>query len=77
MNYMPSQCTVWNTYGPIAKSVKYAYGWPDSTIAMMANWGTIMFCLFTVPILWIQQKYGLRAAVLLSKHYLSTYKITY
>ena len=61
------QCTVWNTYGPIAKSVMYAYNWPNSTIAMMANWGTIMFCLFTVPIMWIHQKYGLRAAVLLSE----------
>ena len=45
----------------------YAYDWPNSTIAMMANWGTIIFCLFTLPILWMQQKCGLRATVLLSK----------
>jgi len=60
------QCTVWNTYGPITKAVMYAYDWPNSTIAMMANWGTIIFCLFTLPILWMQQKCGLRATVLLS-----------
>ena len=65
--WLTFQCTVWNTYGPITKAVMYAYDWPNSTIAMMANWGTIIFCLFTLPILWMQQKCGLRATVLLSK----------
>ena len=62
------QCAIWNTYGPIDRSVKYAYpNWTDATIAMMANWGTIMFCLFCLPMCWILEKFGLRPAVLLSK----------
>ncbi len=32
------QCLVWNTFGPIAFAVKFAYGWSDATLAMLLNW---------------------------------------
>ena len=32
--------------------VQFAYDWSDGTVAMMANWGTIMFLLFVVPLSW-------------------------
>ena len=44
------QCIVWNTFGPIESAVEYAYGWPDSTAPMMANWGCIMFVISVVPL---------------------------
>ena len=44
------QCLVWNTWGPVASSVQEAYGWSDGTVAMMANWGTIMFLLSVLPL---------------------------
>jgi hypothetical protein len=50
------QCLVWNTYGPIAISMQYSYGWSDSTIAMMANWGTIMFVLSVLPLSFMLEK---------------------
>ncbi len=32
------QCLVWNTFGPIAFAVKFAYRWSDATLAMLLNW---------------------------------------
>ena len=52
------QCLVWNTYGPIDEAMNYAYGWSDSTVAFMANWGTIMFVLSVVPLsLMLEKRY--------------------
>ena len=62
------QCTLWNTFAPIERSVRYAYPvWTDATVAMMANWGCIMFCVACIPMCWILEKYGLRFAVLTSR----------
>ena len=58
------QCAVWNTFGPIVKSVEYAYHWSDATVAMMANWGTIMFIIFVFPLCWLLETLGLRAATI-------------
>ena len=59
------QCLIWNTFGPIDMSVKYAYGWSDSTVAMMANWGTIMFTLGVVPLTYMLETRGLRETTVL------------
>merc|ERR1719402_1418641 len=59
------QCLVWNTWGPIAEMAQTAYHWPDSTVAMFANWGTIMFCLSVVPLSWLIEAKGLRVTVVL------------
>ena len=58
------QCAVWNTFGPIVKSVEYAYDWSDATVAMMANWGTIMFIIFVFPLCWLLETLGLRVATI-------------
>ena len=55
---LPIQCLVWNTYGPIDEAMNYAYGWSDSTVAFMANWGTIMFVVSVVPLsLMLEKRY--------------------
>nr|XP_053646555.1 solute carrier family 49 member 4 homolog isoform X1 [Cherax quadricarinatus] len=57
----------WNTWGPIAESMEAAFpGWGPSTVAMMANWGTIMFVVFVLPVCWAIQRCGLRAGVVSS-----------
>lgn len=59
------QTAQWNTWGPISESMDAAFpGWGPSTVAMMANWGTIMFVLFVFPMCWATQRCGLRAGVL-------------
>ncbi|KAG7174835.1 Solute carrier family 49 member 4-like 3 [Homarus americanus] len=57
----------WNTWGPISESMGAAFpGWGASTVAMMANWGTIMFVVFVFPMSWATQRYSLRAGVVAS-----------
>ena len=61
------QCFVWNSFGPIERSMRYAYpNWNADTVAMMANWGTIFFIIGVGPICWILNYKGLRFTSLLS-----------
>jgi len=56
---------MWNTWGPISESVDAAFsGWGSSTVAMMANWGTITYVIFTFPLLWLMDAKGLRFGIL-------------
>jgi hypothetical protein len=41
------QAAVWNTWGPITQSAEVVFGWKDSQIGMLANWGNIAY-IFTV-----------------------------
>lgn len=59
------QCCVWNTWGPVVNSVQTVYGWDTATVSLYANWGSIAFLAFMVPILYLQD-FNLRATVLLS-----------
>ena len=52
------QCLVWNTWGPVDRAVQYAYGWSDATVALMANWGTIVFVLAVGPLSYLLEVYG-------------------
>lgn len=61
------QCTVWNTWGPIAESSLTAFpSWDAKTIALFGNWGTITFVIFTVPLIWLCDLYGLRVGMMVS-----------
>lgn len=41
------QAAIWNTWGPITQSAEVVFGWEDSQIGMLANWGNIAY-IFTV-----------------------------
>lgn len=45
---------VWNSFGPIADSVLEVFcpTWTESTLALLGNWGNIMYILPVVPVLW-------------------------
>jgi len=59
-------CTVWNTWGPVADTVQMVYpGWDDSTVSLLANWGPIAFLVFLLPTLYISEV-NLRASIVLS-----------
>ena len=60
------QCLIWNTFGPIDNSVRYAYKWSDSTVAMMANWGTITFIIIVFPFCYIMETKGLRVITMIT-----------
>ncbi|XP_076068446.1 solute carrier family 49 member 4-like [Oratosquilla oratoria] len=60
------QCWQWNTWGPISESALEVFpDWDASTIATMANAGTIAFVLAVFPVVWLVQQTGLRVGVLL------------
>lgn len=59
------QSTVWGTFGSIAESAEYAFkSWTDATIAAFPNWGPIIVVFFTVPMMWVTQKLGLRLGMI-------------
>ncbi|XP_069111136.1 solute carrier family 49 member 4 homolog [Argopecten irradians] len=57
-----SQAAVWNTWGPIAESCKRAFGWDDTIIALLPNWGTIGFILAAWVTSWSMDTHGLRTS---------------
>jgi FLVCR family MFS transporter len=59
------QCLVWITWSPIANNAKKVFGWNDDTIALLVNWGPILFLPVSPLSAWIVDTKGLRAAVLL------------
>ena len=57
------QYLVWNTYGPIESSMKYAFEWSEATLAVMPMWGTIILVILVFPLCWLQEEKGLRFSV--------------
>lgn len=48
-----TQGSFWITWGPIAASSEYAFGWTDADIALYANWGPIAFIVTALVMSWI------------------------
>ena len=53
---------IWVTYGVVAEAVKPLYGWDDSTIALLANWGPICYLLAAAPTSYLLDMRGPRSA---------------
>ncbi|XP_066916463.1 solute carrier family 49 member 4 homolog [Clytia hemisphaerica] len=64
--YVAMQYFIWNSFGPIASSVKTAYGWENSDITLLASWDTILYVIFSLEVCWLVQKRGLRKSFLCS-----------
>ncbi|XP_034940715.1 solute carrier family 49 member 4 homolog [Chelonus insularis] len=48
-----TQCCVWNTWGPIAKSVMEAFPtWNKTSVALLCNWGCITYLTCCLPCCW-------------------------
>lgn len=61
-----TQGGVWNTFGPIASTSKDAFGWDDSTIALLSNWGPISYLISGIFFSWLLDVKGLRISCLLT-----------
>lgn len=55
---------IWNTWGPIQGTSQVVFGWDDTTITLLADWGPISFVVAVVPMCWLMDMKGLRIAVL-------------
>lgn len=61
-----AQALCWITWSSISESAKLVFGWSDSTIALLQDWGNIPFVVLGIPICWLLDKQGLRITVVLS-----------
>lgn len=57
-----AQGGIWVNYGVIAQAVKPLYGWDDGTIALLANWGPIMYVVAAWPTSYLLDVRGPRSA---------------
>ena len=53
-----TQSLSWNTWGPIASSAKFAFGWSNSFISLLISWGPIMFMATVFPFSWLIETKG-------------------
>lgn len=58
------QDTIWNTWGPIDKTAGLLFGWSDDLIALFANYGSILYIVMFLPVVWLLQR-SVRTALLL------------
>jgi len=62
------QGAIWNSFGPIASSLLAVFcpDWSQATMAMLGNWGNIMYIIPVIPMLWFFEAKGLRASMILT-----------
>lgn len=54
-----TQCCVWNTWGPIGKSVIEAFpNWNKNSLALISNWGCITYLTCCLPCCWLLNETG-------------------
>ena len=58
-------CAIWNTFGPIAETVKAEYGWSDGTLSQFTLWAVLDFPLFFLPSAYLLS-WSLRCSVLVA-----------
>ena len=58
-----SQCTIWNTWGPVEKVAKVVFtSWSNQTISLFANWANFVGFPFLIPSIYLAEK-SLRGCV--------------
>ena len=45
--------TIWNTWGPIDHTAILLYGWTHETVALLANYGSILYIIGFLPMVWL------------------------
>lgn len=55
---------MWNTWGPINQSAKAVYNWSNTELALVINWGNIMYGLFVFVASYIMDTKGMYANAL-------------
>ena len=51
MNF--AQNIIWNTWGPLLTSARYAFGWSLADVALQTNWGSITYVVSIVFFCWL------------------------
>ena len=45
--------TIWNTWGPIDHTAVVMYGWSHELVALLANYGSILYIVAFIPMVWL------------------------
>ena len=53
-----TQSSIWNTWGPLTQSAGVAFGWSLNDIALLTNWGCIMYVSSMVFFSWMMDVKG-------------------
>lgn len=61
-----AQASNWNQFGPIAKSMEFAFSWPSTTVPWMLNIGVFAYVMFMIPFAWLMDRKGLRISNLIT-----------
>jgi len=56
----------WSNFGPISTPAEAYFGWKDADIALLANWGPIMYFVAAAPFAWMLDVTGLRASAIVA-----------
>ena len=56
----------WSNFGPISIPAEAYFGWKDADIALLANWGPIMYFIAAAPFAWMLDVTGLRASAIVA-----------
>ena len=62
--------TVWNTWGPIDHTAIIMYGWSDELVALLANYGSILYIVAFIPMVWLLG-HSLRLAMLVTSGFMA------
>lgn len=62
--------TVWNTWGPIDHTAIIMYGWSDELVALLANYGSILYIVAFIPMVWLLGR-SLRLAMLVTSGFMA------
>lgn len=49
---------IWNTWGPIQGTAQVVFGWDNTAITLLADWGPISFVVAVVPMCWLMDMKG-------------------
>ena len=62
--------TVWNTWGPIDHTAIIMYGWSDELVALLANYGSILYIVAFIPMVWLLGR-SLRLAMIVTSGFMA------
>ena len=49
---------IWNTWGPIQGTSRVVFGWDETTITLLADWGPISYVVAVAPMSWLMDVKG-------------------
>lgn len=49
---------IWNAWGPIQGTSQVVFGWNNTVITLLADWGPISYVLAVIPLSWLMDVKG-------------------